>query len=95
MARCSVTDQAIAQTSEPRQEHDLRDLTAQERRILALVGEGRTNRQIGARMHLAEKTVKKLRLEPVDEARNVQAHRGSGAHRPAQRAAPPRGHLRA
>jgi len=36
----------------------MRDLTAQERRILDLVGEGLTNRQIGARMHLAEKTVK-------------------------------------
>lgn len=33
-------------------------LTEQERRILALVGEGLTNRQIGERIHLAEKTVK-------------------------------------
>jgi two-component system, NarL family, response regulator DevR len=33
-------------------------LTAQERRILELIGEGLTNRQIGARMYLAEKTVK-------------------------------------
>jgi DNA-binding NarL/FixJ family response regulator len=33
-------------------------LTAQERRILELIGEGLTNRQIGARMFLAEKTVK-------------------------------------
>lgn len=34
------------------------DLTAQERRLLALLGEGLTNRQIAARMFLAEKTVK-------------------------------------
>jgi two-component system, NarL family, response regulator DevR len=33
-------------------------LTGQERRILDLIGEGLTNRQIGERMFLAEKTVK-------------------------------------
>ncbi|WP_228000711.1 response regulator transcription factor [Nocardia australiensis] len=33
-------------------------LTEQERRLLALLGEGLTNRQIAARMFLAEKTVK-------------------------------------
>jgi DNA-binding NarL/FixJ family response regulator len=33
-------------------------LTDQERRILALIGEGLTNRQIGDRLFLAEKTVK-------------------------------------
>ncbi|MGZ6793207.1 MAG: response regulator transcription factor [Mycobacteriales bacterium] len=33
-------------------------LTDQERRILELIGEGLTNREIGARMFLAEKTVK-------------------------------------
>jgi DNA-binding NarL/FixJ family response regulator len=33
-------------------------LTDQERRILELIGEGLTNRQIGERMFLAEKTVK-------------------------------------
>jgi two-component system, NarL family, response regulator DevR len=36
----------------------LSGLTAQERRILELIGEGLTNRQIGERMYLAEKTVK-------------------------------------
>jgi DNA-binding NarL/FixJ family response regulator len=34
------------------------ELTGQERRILDLIGEGLTNRQIGERLHLAEKTVK-------------------------------------
>jgi len=33
-------------------------LTDQERKILDLIGEGLTNRQIGERMYLAEKTVK-------------------------------------
>ena len=36
----------------------LTGLTAQERRILELIGEGLTNRQIGERLCLAEKTVK-------------------------------------
>ena len=33
-------------------------LTAQERRVLALIGQGMTNRQIGQELFLAEKTVK-------------------------------------
>jgi DNA-binding NarL/FixJ family response regulator len=36
----------------------LEGLTEQERRVLTLIGEGLTNRQIGERMFLAEKTVK-------------------------------------
>jgi two-component system, NarL family, response regulator DevR len=36
----------------------LKSLSEQERRILALIAEGLTNRQIAERMHLAEKTVK-------------------------------------
>jgi len=39
-------------------EDPLAGLTEQERRILGLIGEGLTNRQIGQRMFLAEKTVK-------------------------------------
>src|ERR1700692_1399001 len=42
-----------AQRSDP-----LSGLTPQERRILELIGEGLTNRQIGERLYLAEKTVK-------------------------------------
>jgi DNA-binding NarL/FixJ family response regulator len=33
-------------------------LAGQERKVLELIGEGLTNRQIGTRLHLAEKTVK-------------------------------------
>ena len=36
----------------------LESLTEQERKVLALIADGRTNRQIGEAMHLAEKTVK-------------------------------------
>ena len=36
----------------------LTSLTPQERRILDLIADGCTNRQIGEKMHLAEKTVK-------------------------------------
>ena len=37
---------------------ELKSLTEQERRILVLVAEGLTNREIAAKMFLAEKTVK-------------------------------------
>lgn len=37
---------------------ELADLTEQERKLLALIAEGLTNRQIGEQMFLAEKTVK-------------------------------------
>jgi two-component system, NarL family, response regulator DevR len=40
------------------EDEQLDALTDQERRILDLIGEGLTNRVIGERMHLAEKTVK-------------------------------------
>jgi len=40
------------------EEGRLEDLTAQERRIFDLIGEGNTNRQIAQAMYLAEKTVK-------------------------------------
>ncbi|MFF9808010.1 response regulator [Streptomyces coeruleorubidus] len=49
----------LRQGQEPEEEPDaLPGLTAREREILALIGEGLTNRQIGQRLYLAEKTVK-------------------------------------
>jgi two-component system response regulator DevR len=44
--------------SGPKQDPRLASLTDQERRILDLIAEGLTNRQIGSRLGLAEKTVK-------------------------------------
>jgi DNA-binding NarL/FixJ family response regulator len=45
-------------TGAPEPETTIAGLTDQEGRILDLIGEGLTNRQIGERLHLAEKTVK-------------------------------------
>ncbi|WP_328835130.1 response regulator transcription factor [Streptomyces europaeiscabiei] len=46
------------QQPEEREPDALPGLTGREREILALIGEGLTNRQIGQRLYLAEKTVK-------------------------------------
>lgn len=61
--------------------HLLRDerlarLTGQEERILQLVADGRTNRQIGDELHLAEKTVKNYLssiLSKLEVARRAEA----------------------
>ena len=82
-----IRDQATA--TDP-----LATLTDQERRILALIGEGLTNRQIGDRLFLAEKTVKnyvsalfaKLGMQRRAQAAAYAArifdrqHPGRGAH---------------
>ena len=39
-------------------QNPLNELTEQEHQVFDLIGEGLTNRQIGERMHLAEKTIK-------------------------------------
>ena len=65
-------------------------LTKQERRILALIAEGFTNRQIGQEMHLAEKTVKnyvsnllaKLGMERRTQAAVFAARLDPAAKRP-------------
>ena len=44
--------------SGPQVDEDLQVLTPQEKRILELVGEGLTNREVARRMFLSEKTVK-------------------------------------
>jgi DNA-binding NarL/FixJ family response regulator len=71
----------------PEQPDELKDLTDQERKILAHVAEGLTNREIAERMFLAEKTVKnyvssllaKLGLERRTQAA-VLASRLLGKH---------------
>ncbi|MFD4470477.1 response regulator [Rhodococcus sp. NPDC058505] len=53
------TAAVLARIREQRTQGGLVDvLTDQEKVVLDLIGEGLTNREIGARMHLAEKTVK-------------------------------------
>ncbi len=55
----TVTARALQRLRTPHEPVDeLANLTDQERRILDLIAEGLTNRQIGERMYLAEKTVK-------------------------------------
>src|SRR6266436_8851177 len=60
--RCSRDWSSDVCSSDLRDQSAKRDplagLSAQERKILELIGEGLTNRQIGERMFLAEKTVK-------------------------------------
>jgi DNA-binding NarL/FixJ family response regulator len=47
-----------AEAEPPREDIRVRDLSPTERTLLELLGEGLTNREIGQRMYLAEKTVK-------------------------------------
>ncbi len=53
----SLTERVLERLRSP-EDDELASLTTQERRILDLIAEGLTNRQIGERMFLAEKTVK-------------------------------------
>ena len=53
----ALTQKVLERLRTP-EDDELAGLTAQERRILDLIAEGLTNRQIGERMYLAEKTVK-------------------------------------
>jgi two-component system, NarL family, response regulator DevR len=52
------TASVLARLRDRRATDPLDVLTAQERRVLDLIGEGLTNREIGERLFLAEKTVK-------------------------------------
>ena len=55
----TVTSKVLHRLRHPSEEDErLAKLTPQERKILDLIAEGATNRQIGTELHLAEKTVK-------------------------------------
>jgi len=55
----NVTERLLAKLREPAPVDDkLAELTPREREILELIADGMTNRQIGERLYLAEKTVK-------------------------------------
>jgi DNA-binding NarL/FixJ family response regulator len=60
MLDASVTQRVLERirSGGPSQPSELASLTPQERRILELIAEGMTNRQIGEALFLAEKTVK-------------------------------------
>ena len=54
-----VTERVLERLRQgPREDERLAALTPQERRVLDLIAEGRTNRQIATAMFLAEKTIK-------------------------------------
>ena len=54
----AVTARVLERLRAKPEDDELAGLTPQEQRILALIGDGLTNRQIGEEMFLAEKTVK-------------------------------------
>ena len=54
----SLTTRVLERLRHPPDPDELAGLTDQERRILDLIAEGMTNRQIGEQLFLAEKTVK-------------------------------------
>jgi DNA-binding NarL/FixJ family response regulator len=54
----AVTAQVLARIRAKPEDDELAGLTPQEQRILELIGEGMTNREIGEQLFLAEKTVK-------------------------------------
>lgn len=64
-------------------------LSAQEKRVLALIAEGCTNKEVAAHLGLSEKTVKnylstvfeKLHVSRRAEAAVIYARQGDGAHR--------------
>ena len=54
----SLTTRVLERLRHPTERDELAGLTDQERRVLDLIAEGMTNRQIGEQLFLAEKTVK-------------------------------------
>jgi DNA-binding NarL/FixJ family response regulator len=89
----SVTAKVLHRLRNPTEEDErLARLTAQERRILDLIAEGATNRQIGNELHLAEKTVKnyvsnmlmKLGMSRRTEAAVFAVRAGAGRKPPTE-----------
>lgn len=83
----AVTAQVLnrIRNPEPAQDPKLARLTPTETRILAMIAEGLTNRQIGERIHLAEKTVKNYVstiLAKLEVDRRAQAAAYLAEHRP-------------
>jgi len=71
--------------SGPAQDERLARLTEQERKVLDLLAEGLTNREIGERLHLAEKTIKNYvtaLLAKMGMARRTEAAVYAVRHQP-------------
>jgi DNA-binding NarL/FixJ family response regulator len=76
----------------PAQDERLARLTEQERRVLDLLAEGMTNREIGEHLHLAEKTVKNYvtaLLSKMGMARRTEAAVYAARHLPPDQHPPP------
>ena len=81
----SVTERVLERLrNPPKEDPRLASLTDQERRILELIADGMTNRQIAERMFLAEKTVKNYVSSLLSklgmERRTQAAVYGAGLH---------------
>ncbi|ACU34071.1 response regulator transcription factor [Actinosynnema pretiosum subsp. pretiosum] len=79
-----TTSRVLERMRKPQEPDELATLTEQERRVLSLIGEGLSNRQIAERLFVAEKTVKnhvtavlsKLGMERRTQAAAWVARRG-------------------
>lgn len=82
----SSAEQVIRELARPSSDEPEPSLTDQERRVLELIGEGLTNREIAARLSLAEQTVKnyvstllaKLKMERRTQAAVYAAQMKAG-----------------
>jgi DNA-binding NarL/FixJ family response regulator len=83
----SLTNRVFAKMREVRRQeraHAFGDLTNQEMQILARIAEGQTNREIGAALHLSEKTVRNYvsaMLSKLDLSSRAQAAAYAARHR--------------
>ena len=81
----SVMNKLRGETASSAPDPRYEQLSPQERRVLDLVAEGLTNRQIAERLFLAEKTVKNYVSSVAAQARGRAAHLGGGVRVPAAR----------
>jgi two-component system response regulator DevR len=83
----ALTEQVFAKMRQVRRQeraHAFADLNAQEMQILAALAEGQTNREIGAALHLSEKTVRNYVstiLSKLELASRAQAAAYAARHR--------------
>lgn len=83
----SLTDRVFTKMREVRQQeraHAFADLSAQEMQILSLITDGQTNREIGAVLHLSEKTVRNyvsILLGKLNMVSRAQAAAYAARHR--------------